>query len=66
MTMQVTIDLTPFELETLRDFRRLYAEYQRAPSSTPELALGKLYSSLSTSSQILAEALDKAAKKQGV
>ena len=64
--MQVTLDLTTFELETLRDFRRYSTEYQRTTSSTPELELGKLYSALSTSAQILAEALDKAAQAQGV
>lgn len=64
--MSITLDLSPFELETLRDFRRLHAEYERAPSSMPELELGKLYSALSTSAHILAEALDNAARKQGV
>jgi len=64
--MQVTLDLSPFELQTLQDFRRAHAEYQRTPSSTPELELKKRYSSLSTLAQILAEALDKAAHKQGV
>jgi hypothetical protein len=66
LAMQVTIDLTPFELETLHDFRRYHAQSQRTPSSAPELELTKLYSALSTSAQILAEALDKAAHKQGV
>lgn len=64
--MRVTLDLSPFELQTLADFRRLHAQYQRTTSSAPELELTKLYSSLSTSAQILAEALDKAAHKQGV
>lgn len=64
--MLITLDLSPFELETLADFRRLHAAYQRTPSSMPELELGKLYSALSTSAQILAEALDKAAQAQGV
>lgn len=64
--MRVTLDLSPFELQTLADFRRLHAQYQRTTSSTPELELGKLYSALSTSAQILAESLDKAAHKQGV
>jgi len=64
--MLITLYSSPFELQTLRDFRRLHAEYQRTPSSMPELELGKLYSALSTSAQILAEALDKAARKQGV
>lgn len=64
--MLITLDLSPFELQTLADFRRLHAEYQRTTSSTPELELGKLYSALSTSAQILAEALDKAAQAQGV
>lgn len=64
--MQVTIDLTPFQLETLRDFRRLHEQYQRTPSSAPELEQAKLYSALSTSAQILAETLAKAAHNQGV
>lgn len=64
--MLITLNLTPFEVQTLAEFRRLHAEYQRATSSTPELELGKLYSALSTSAQILAESLDKAAHKQGV
>ncbi|NMZ14944.1 hypothetical protein HBO07_27170 [Pseudomonas proteolytica] len=33
---------------------------------TPSLELDKLYSALSTSAQILAETLDKAARAQGV
>lgn len=64
--MQVTLDLSPFELQTLQDFRRAHAEYQRTPSSTPELELARRYSSLSTLAQILAEAPDKAAQAQGV
>ncbi|WP_395605032.1 hypothetical protein [Pseudomonas sp. B16120] len=64
--MLITLNLTPFEVQTLAEFRRLHAEYQRTTSSTPELELGKLYSALSTSAQILAESLDKAAHKQGV
>lgn len=64
--MQVTLDLTTFELETLRDFRRYSTEYQRTTSSTPELELAKRYSALSTAALILAEALDKAAHKQGL
>ena len=64
--MKVTMDLTKHEIQTLTDFRRLYAEYQRTTSSTPELELAKLYSALSTSAQILAESLDKAARAQGV
>lgn len=64
--MRITIDLTPHELETLADFRRYHEQSQRTTSSAPELELTKLYSSLSTSAQILAEALDKAAHKQGI
>lgn len=64
--MLITLELSPFELQTLQDFRRLYAQSQRTPASAPELELTQLYSALSTSAQILAEALDKAAHKQGV
>lgn len=64
--MQVTLHLSPFELQTLADFRRQHAEYQRTTSSTPEQELARRYSALSTSAQILAEALDKAAQAQGV
>ncbi|NMZ37082.1 hypothetical protein [Pseudomonas proteolytica] len=64
--MAITLELSAFELETLADFRRLHAEYQRTTSSTPSLELDKLYSALSTSAQILAETLDKAARAQGV
>lgn len=64
--MVISLDLSAFELETLADFRRLHAEFQRTTSSMPALELGKLYSALSTSAQILAEALDKAAQQQGV
>jgi hypothetical protein len=64
--MRVTLDLSPFELQTLADFRQAHAEYQHTTSSTPELELSKRYSSLSTLAQILAEALEKAARKQGV
>ena len=64
--MKVTLNLSPFEVQTLADFRRLHAEYRRTTSSTPELELTQLYSALSTSAQILAEALDKAAHQQGV
>lgn len=63
--MLITLDLTPFEVQTLADFRRLHAQSQRTPSSAPELELAQLYSALSTSAQILAEALDKAARNQG-
>lgn len=64
--MLITLELSPFELETLADFRKIHAEYQRTTSSTPELELARRYSSLSTAAQILAEALDKAARAQGV
>lgn len=64
--MLITLELSPFELETLADFRKLHAEYQRTASSTPELELARRYSALSTAAQILAEALDKAAQAQGV
>lgn len=64
--MQVTLDLSPFELQTLQDFRKFHAQSRRTPASAPELELMRLYSSLSTAAQILAEALDKAAKAQGV
>ena len=62
----ISLDLSAFELETLADFRRLHAEFQHTTSSMPTLELGKLYSALSTSAQILAEALDKSAKAQGM
>ena len=64
--MSITLDLSPLELDALADFRRLYAEFQRTTSSTPSLELNKLYSALSISAQLLAEALDKAARAQGV
>lgn len=64
--MQVTLHLSPFELQTLADFRKYHAQSRRTPASAPELELTKLYSALSTSAQILAEALDKAAQAQGV
>jgi len=64
--MSITLDLSPFELQTLTDFRKYHAQSQRTPSSAPELELMRLYSALSTSAQILAEALDKAAQAQGV
>ena len=64
--MLITLDLSPHELQTLADFRQAHAEYQRTTSSTPELELARRYSSLSTLAQILAEAVDKAAKQQGV
>ncbi|NWC89938.1 hypothetical protein [Pseudomonas reactans] len=64
--MLITLDLTPHDVQTLADFRQNHAQYRRTPASAPELELSKLYSSLSTAAQILAEALDKAAKAQGV
>lgn len=64
--MLITLDLTPFEVEALQDFRRQHAEYHRTTSSTPELELARRYSALSTSAQIPAEALEKAAHSQGV
>ncbi|SMF19897.1 MULTISPECIES: hypothetical protein [unclassified Pseudomonas] len=64
--MSITLDLSPFELQTLQDFRQMLAEYQRTASSMPELELARRYSALSTAAQILAEALDKAARAQGV
>lgn len=63
--MIIDVELTPHLTDTLGDFRRLHAEYQRTTSSTPELDLNKLYSSLSTSALILAEAIDKAAQAKG-
>lgn len=63
--MNITLELTPHLADTLRDFRRLHAEFQRTTSSTPELELSKRYSALSTSAQIIAEAVDKAATAQG-
>lgn len=63
--MLITLVLSPFELQTLQDFRKYYAQSQRTPSSAPELELTALYSSLSTSAQILAESLDKDALAQG-
>jgi len=64
--MSITLDLSPFELETLASFRRDHETYRRTPASAPELELTRLYSSLSTVAIILAETLDKAAKQQGV
>ena len=64
--MSITLDLSAHELQTLADFRKMHAEYQRTTSSTPELELTRRYSALSTAAQILAEALDKAARAQGV
>jgi hypothetical protein len=64
--MRVILDLNLFEQQTLADFRKMHAEYQRTTSSTPELELNRRYSALSTAAQILAEALDKAARAQGV
>ncbi|QUW66198.1 hypothetical protein KFQ04_01190 [Pseudomonas synxantha] len=64
--MLIALDLSPFELQTLADFRQMHADYQRTSSSTPELELTRRYSALSTAAQIMAEALDKAARAQGV
>lgn len=64
--MLINLNLTPHELQTLTEFRQAHAEYQRTTSSTPELELARRYSSLSTLAQILAEAVDNAARKQGV
>lgn len=44
--MLITLELSPFALETLADFRRQHAEYQRTTSSTPEQELARLYSAL--------------------
>jgi hypothetical protein len=44
----------------------MLTEYQRTSSSMPELELARRYSALSTAAQIFAEALDKAARAQGV
>lgn len=64
--MIIDVELTPHLSDTLRDFRKQHAEYQRTTSSTPELELNKRYSALSTSAQILAEAFDKAAQAKGI
>ncbi|WP_330565813.1 hypothetical protein [Pseudomonas yamanorum] len=64
--MRVTLNLTSHLSDTLRDFRRLHAEYERTTSSPPELELNKLYSALSTSALILAEALNESAQQQGL
>lgn len=63
--MIIDVELTPHLTSTLSDFRRLHTQYQRTPSSAPELELKRLYSSLSTAALILAEAIDKAAKAKG-
>lgn len=63
--MIIDVELTPHLCDTLNDFRKQHAEYQRTTSSTPALELNKCYSALSTSALILAEALDKAAKASG-
>ena len=63
--MIIDVELTEYLADTLRDFRRQYAQHQLTTSSTPELELKKRYSALSTSALILAEALDKAAKAKG-
>lgn len=64
--MIIDVELTPHLSETLQNFRKRHAEYQRTPSSTPELELNKRYSALSTCALILAEAIDKAALAKGV
>lgn len=64
--MLITLDLSPFELQTLQYLRKLHEQYRRTPVSAPEFELTKLYSAHSTSAQILAEELDKAAQAQGV
>lgn len=64
--MQIILDLTEHQLDILRQFRKLYAEHQGTPASAPTLELQRILSGLSTTAQILAEAVDKAAKAQGV
>ncbi|UII71404.1 hypothetical protein LVW35_27885 [Pseudomonas sp. HN11] len=63
--MLITLALSPFEVQTLTEFRQMHAEYQRTTSSTPEPEPARRYSAVSTAAQILAEALD-AARAQGM
>lgn len=64
--MQVTIDLDEHLQQTLREFRQLLEKQRGTPASAPMLELQRNYSALSTSAQVLAEALDKAAQGQGL
>ena len=49
----------------LDQFRKLYAEHQATPASAPPLVHQRIHSGLTTCAQILAEAVDKAARAQG-
>jgi hypothetical protein len=64
--MKVELDLNEHQLDILQQFRKLYAEHQGTPASAPTLELQRIHSALSTAAQVLAEAVDKAAKAQGV
>lgn len=64
--MQVTLDLSEHQLEILGQFRKLLHEQRLTPASASPLTHQRLHSGLSTCAQILAEALDSAAKEQGL
>ncbi|NWD55345.1 hypothetical protein HX878_11325 [Pseudomonas veronii] len=63
--MQIILDLTEHQLDILDQFRKLYAEHQATPASAPPLVHQRIHSGLTTCAQILAEAVDKAARAQG-
>ncbi|OOG83200.1 hypothetical protein B0E42_20405 [Pseudomonas sp. A25(2017)] len=64
--MKITLDLSEHQLDLLRQFREQHALNRRTPASAPMLELQRVYSSLSTTAIILAEAVDQAAKDQGI
>jgi sulfur relay (sulfurtransferase) DsrC/TusE family protein len=64
--MKIELDLTEHQIDILQQFRKLYAEHQQTPASASALKHQRLQSGLTTCAQILAEAVDKAAKAQGV
>lgn len=64
--MQLVIELNEHQLDILQQFRKLYAEQQATPASASPLKHQRIASGLGTCALILAEAVDQAAKAQGV
>lgn len=64
--MRITVDLSPHLVEILQQYRKLYDEKLHTPASAPALVLQRQQSALSTCTLMLAEALDRAAKDQGL
>jgi hypothetical protein len=64
--MIITLDLTEHHLEILQQFRVLLQQQRETPASASTLKHQRIASGLRTCAQILAEAVDNAARIQGM